>query len=138
MIEITRFSGNSVSAGTSLGTIAFTIGDGLNIIQANTKGYTSRIPYACTIVAVDIAEESAIPIASTTVVDILKGTYASYPTCVSITASAKPTLTSAKTTATDSTLTGWVKTIANTEFLAFNIVSNDKAKKITVTLIIQK
>ncbi|MEI6420327.1 MAG: hypothetical protein WCO30_01710 [bacterium] len=137
MIKITRSSIGVSSQGSGLGTIIFSVGDGTNIIQAGTRGYTPRIPKAFTIVSMDIAEVSTVPVASTAVIDILKGAYASYPTCTSITASAKPTLT-ASAANSDQVLTGWTKTVADTEFLAFNVNSNDVAKKILLTLTIQK
>ncbi|MEI6500192.1 MAG: hypothetical protein WCP21_04100 [Armatimonadota bacterium] len=63
-------------------------------------------------------------VSGSTVVDVWKSSYGDYPPTASnsITASAKPTLSS-QITNTDSTLTGWTKTFAEDEWMIANVDS---------------
>jgi hypothetical protein len=90
-----------------------------------------RIPYSITITSAIIVSD----ISGSAVVDIWKDTYANYPPTVAdtITASAKPTLTSA-IKATDSTLTGWTKTFTAGDWLIANVDSASTANEIIVIL----
>jgi hypothetical protein len=76
-------------------------------VSPGTGTYASvSINTTCTITSATlIADQSG-----SAVVDVLKSTYANFPTTSSIAASAKPTLSTAQKE-TDSTLTGWTKTI---------------------------
>jgi hypothetical protein len=71
-------------------------------------------------------------------VDIWKDTYANYPPVVgdSITASAKPTLSSA-TKSRDTTLTGWTTSIAAGDVLGFKVDSATTVLKVTLSLTVQ-
>jgi hypothetical protein len=73
------------------------------------------------------------------VVDIWKASYASYPPVVgnSITASAKPTISSA-TKATDATLTGWSTSITAGDTLRYNVDSASTVTRVLVSLKITK
>lgn len=79
-----------------------------------------RIEFACTITAVTLGADQTGSI----VFDIWKDSQANYPPTVAdtITASAKPTLSSA-ITGTDTTLTGWTTSISAGDWLFFNIDS---------------
>jgi hypothetical protein len=94
---------------------------------ALTTGIKSDVyvPYACTITAVTMLADQS----GSVVVDIWKDTYAAYPPTVAdtITASAKPTITTA-TKSQDTTLSGWTKSIAAGSTLRFNV---DSATTIT-------
>jgi len=80
--------------------------DGSGSVPSTGTYASVSINVSCTITSATlIADQSG-----SAVVDVLKSTYANFPTTASITASAKPTLSSAQKE-TDSTLTGWTKTI---------------------------
>jgi hypothetical protein len=70
------------------------------------------------------------------VVDIWKDTYANFPPTVAdtITASAKPTLSSA-VKATSSTLTGWTTAVAAGDILRFNLDSAASVTKLTLVVV---
>lgn len=69
------------------------------------------------------------------VIDVWKDTYTNYPPTIvdTITASAKPTLSSA-TKAESSTLTGWTTSITAGDVFAFNVDSVTSVKKVSLTL----
>lgn|GEM_PF-3855349 len=75
-------------------------------ITTGTK-FAFSVPFACTIVGYDLFGDQTGSI----VIDLKKATYSSYPTTATITASAKPTLSSARK-ATSTTLTGWTTAVA--------------------------
>ncbi len=117
---------------TSIGTdaIEVVIDGGGSAITTGVK-LDIEVPFACTITQVTtLADQSG-----SIVVDIWKDTYANYPPTVAdtITASAKPTLSSA-TKAQDSTLTGWTKTIAAGDTLRFNVDSITTCTRVTISL----
>ena len=91
-----------------------------------------RVPMAGTITSAIITGD----ISGSAVVDIWKDTTANYPPSVAdtITASAKPTL-STQSLVTDSTLTGWTKTLTTGDWLVFSVDSCDVLSDIQVTLI---
>ena len=92
---------------------------------------TVRLPMAGTITSAIIAWD----VSGSAVVDIWLDTYANYPPTVAdtITASAKPTLTS-EIKATDSTLTGWTKTFNAGDWMIFNVDSASTLDKVFVVL----
>ncbi len=67
------------------------------------------------------------------VVDVLRSTYAGYPTTTSLTGSAKPTLTAA-TKATSTTLTGWTTALTAGDVLVFNLDSATTVKQVYIVL----
>ena len=110
--------------------ITFIIDGGGSVITTGVKGYL-EIPFACTITQVTtLADQSG-----SIVVDIWKDTYANFPPAVAdtITASAKPTLSSAQK-AQDSTLTGWTTAIAAGDILAFNVDSITTCERVTISI----
>ena len=99
--------------------IGITIDGGGSAITTGVKGFI-EVPYACTITrSTTLADQSG-----SIVIDVWKDTYANYPPTVAdtITASAKPTITTA-TKAQDATLTGWTTTVAAGDILGFNVDS---------------
>lgn len=104
-------------AGT--GTLVAVFDGGGSALVVGSKCYI-RVPVACTITKVTLIADQA----GALVVDVWKDSYANYPPTVAdtITASAKPTLSSAAK-AEDATLTGWTKTIAAGDVLGFNVDS---------------
>jgi hypothetical protein len=94
------------------------------------KGYI-EIPFACTITGWTLLAD----VSGSIVFDVWKDTYANYPPVVgdSITASAKPTISSAiKNQST--TLTGWTISVTAGDILAFNVDSVSTIKKISMNL----
>lgn len=87
------------------------------------------IPFSCTIQEVTLlsSQEGSI------VIDILKGNYDSFPPTASITASAKPTISSSNKSK-DSTLTGWTTTLASGDILRFVVDSCTSIRNCTLSL----
>lgn len=104
---------------------------------ALTSGMKARIPvsFSCTITEATLVSDTTGSI----VLDVWKNTYANYPPTVAdtITASAKPTLSSASKT-TDATLTGWTKTITAGDILIANINSVSGITNAVLTLKAQR
>jgi len=121
-------------ANTKIATITFVIDGGGSAITTGIKG-DLEIPFACAINRVTLLADPSGSI----VVDIWKDTYANYPPTVAdtITASAKPTLSSA-TKAQDSTLTGWTTAIAAGDTLRFNVDSAATVTRVTLSLKVTK
>ncbi len=117
---------------TAAKTRAITLGldGGGSAITTGIKADVS-VPYACTITAVTMLADQSGSI----VVDIWKDTYANYPPVVgdSITASAKPTITTA-TKSTDATLTGWTTSVSAGDTLRFNVDSATTITRLALTL----
>jgi hypothetical protein len=113
-------------------TISFVIDGGGSAVTTGAKKAVVRFPWAGTITkATVLADQSG-----SVVLDVWKDTYANFPPTVAdtITASAKPTLSSA-TKAEDSTLTGWTTSISAGDVLKVNV---DSASTLThVTLILE-
>lgn len=99
-------------------------------LVVGSKIYLS-VPFACTIASYRLLAN----VSGSVVIDIWKDTYANYPPVVadSITASAKPTLSSAQKTET-STLTGWTTTVSAGDVLAFNVDSATTISWVEITL----
>lgn len=117
---------SSLSGTTSA--IEFVIDGGGSAITTGIKG-DLEIPFACTIVANRVLLNTTGSI----VVDIWKDTYANFPPtgADSITASAKPTVSSAAKSQ-DTTLTGWTTTIAAGDVLRYNV---DSATTCTIAVV---
>lgn len=94
-----------------------------------------QVPFACTITGVALLADQSGSI----VVDIWKDTYANYPPTVAdtITASAKPTLSSA-TKYTDTTLTGWTTALAAGDILRFNLDSISTITRLAIILKVRR
>ncbi len=117
-------------------TVPFVIDGGGAVIATGLKGGV-QVDVAGTIVAVTTLALDTLT--GSIVVDIWKDTYANHPPTVAdtITASAKPTITTA-TKATDSTLTGWTTAIAAGDILFFNVDSVTTLQRVLVSLKIKK
>jgi hypothetical protein len=126
-----RGDGTAVVSGAApIRTITFIIDGGGATITTGVKG-DLEIPFACTISRATLLAD----VSGSIVVDIWKDTYANYPptNADSITASAKPTITSA-TKSQDSTLTGWTTTINAGDTLRFNVDSVTTIGRVTLSL----
>ena len=111
--------------------IYFAISGGGSAITGNPE-FAIVIPAAGTIVsATMLADQSG-----SAVVDIWKDTFANYPPTVAdtITASAKPTLSSA-ISSQDTTLTGWTTSLAAGDVLKFHLDSSATITWLSLTLL---
>jgi len=114
--------------------VVFVIDGGGVAITTGQKGHIS-LPFAGTIISATLLADRSGSI----VIDIWKDTYASYPpdNADSITASAPPTITST-TKSTDTTLTGWTKTFAAGDIMAFNVDSVTTIQRVNLTLVVRR
>jgi len=118
------------SGSSSTRAITFAIDGGGVALTTGVKADV-YVPYACTITGVTMLADAS----GSVVVDIWKDTYANYPPVVgdSITASAKPTITTA-TKSQDNTLTGWTTSVSAGNTLRFNIDSASTITRLALTL----
>jgi hypothetical protein len=121
-------------APTSYGTFGLTIDGAGAAITTGVKGFLS-VPYDCTITSATLLSTDAAATAGNIVIDVWKDLYANYPPTVAdtITASAKPTLSSASSSV-DTTLTGWTKSIKAGDVLGFNVDSAATVTRVTLML----
>jgi hypothetical protein len=128
---------NSGGPSSHSGTIGIVIDGAGSPITTGIKGFF-EVGIACVINAVTLLSTDPAATPGSIVVDIWKAAFASYPPTVAntITASAKPTLSSVNKSK-DTTLTGWTKTIAAGDILAFKVDSASTVTKISLTLTIQ-
>lgn len=124
----TRMENNELNA------LVFIIDGGGEAITTGEKGHL-EIPFKCEIQRVTLLADQS----GSAVIDIWKDTYANFPPtdADSITASAPPTLSSAQKSQ-DATLTGWTKTIAAGDVLAFNVDSATTVERLTLVLKVKK
>lgn len=110
--------------------LIFIIDGGGATITTGIKG-DLQIDYPCTIQQVTMLADQSGSI----VVDIWKDSYGNFPATVAdtITASAKPTITTA-TKSQDATLTGWTTSIAAGDHLRFNVDSITTIQRVTLAL----
>lgn len=110
--------------------VTFIIDGGGSVITTGVKG-DIYFDFGCTINQVTLLADQSGSI----VIDIWKDTYANYPPTVAdtITASAKPTLSSAAKSQ-DSTLTGWTTSISAGQSLRFNVDSITTCTRVAIIL----
>jgi len=114
------------------------LGDGTNVIATGVQGFVS-CPVAGTITKVRLLSSDSSATSGSIVVDVWKDTYANYPPTVAdtITASAKPTITTA-TKSEDSTLTGWTTSVSAGDVFGFNVDSVTSLKRVTIELTVDE
>jgi hypothetical protein len=115
-------------------TLSFIIGNGTDVITTGVQGYfTSEFTGSITAARLAVADASFT--SGSIVVDIWKDTFANRPPTVAdtITASAKPTLSSA-TGSLDTTLTGWTTSVTAGDMFGINVDSVSSVKKVILTL----
>jgi hypothetical protein len=119
-------------------TVGLTVGDGVNVITTGFKG-AIPVPFAGTITEWTIVSTDANPPTSGSIeIDILKSTYANYPTMSSMVGTGtKPNIASSnKGTGTP---TGWSTTTINAgDIIGFNVTSVTGLKRITIVLKVVK
>lgn len=121
--------GNSGSASRTI-SMGIVIDGGGSAITTGIKGDLA-VPITCAIQSVTMLADQSGSI----VVDIWKDTYANYPPTVAdtITASAKPTITTA-TKSQDATLTGWTTAVTAGDTIRFNVDSVTTITRLTLSL----
>jgi len=114
---------------TAAGQLCFQIYEGGGVLTTLPKIMHVRLPYAITITGWEIVCNESGSI----VIDVWKGTYANFPSTVAdtITASAKPTVTTAQK-ATSTTLTGWTTSLPAGAYVNVNV---DSVTSITYALL---
>jgi hypothetical protein len=125
-----NFSLTAASLQSRTAAIQFTIDGGGSVPSTGAKGQIS-IPAACTVTGWVISADQS----GSCVVDVLRATYAGFPSTSSIAGSNKPTLASAQKNE-DLTLSGgWGSTaISAGDFIQFNLNSVTTVTRINVTL----
>lgn len=111
--------------------ISVNFDNGSSTLAASSQGIV-QVPFDCEIQSVTLL---SLGNTGSVVIDIYKDTYANFPPTSgdTITASAKPTITSSNKSM-DSTLTGWTTTINAGDILLFNIDSVSTLTNVLVTL----
>lgn len=117
-------------------TLTCVIDGGGSVITTGVKAFVS-CPYTGTITGARLLSTDPAVTTSSIVIDVWKLGYASYPPTVAdtITASAKPTLSSA-VKSDDTTLTGWTTSVTAGDVFGFNVDSVTAAKQVTLQLTI--
>lgn len=121
-----------------VGALTFVIDGGGAVIETGLKvGFP--IPFACTITQSTLLGVLPTETNGSIVLDIWKDSYANHPPTVAdtITASAKPTITTAQK-AQDSTLSGWTTSISAGDILFVNVDSCSIFTCITLSLRVTK
>jgi hypothetical protein len=115
------------------------IGDGTNVITTGVQAGCVSCPVSGTITKVRLLSSDAAITSGSIVVDVWKDTYANYPPTVAdtITAAAKPTITSA-TKSEDATLTGWTTAVAAGDVFRYNVDSVTAFTMVTIELTIEE
>lgn len=123
-----------VTKAASVVSITFIIDGGGSTITTGIKG-DLQVPFACNINSVTMLADQSGSI----VVDLWKDTLGNFPPTVAdtITASAKPTITTA-TNSSDTTLTGWTRAIAAGDSIRYNVDSVTTIQRVTITLKVTK
>lgn len=124
-------SNGTIEKKSLIRTINCIIGDGINaIISGAALAYVTS-PISGTISNVTLLAD----VSGSAVIDVWKTPIANFPPTVSntITASAKPTLTNARTYQ-NSTLTGWTKAVSIGDCFEFNVDSVSSIKKLYISL----
>lgn len=136
LVQNTGAPAGAASLTTQQKTRAITVvfGTGSAVITAGLKTYVS-CPYTGTITAARLLAVDASVTSGSIVIDVWKDTYAAFPPTVgdTITASAKPTLSSA-TRSDDTTLTGWVTTVTAGDVFGFVVDSASTVTQVALQL----
>jgi len=120
-----------------IGAVGILIDGGGSAITTGVKGFV-ECPFAGTITAATVLSTDAAVTSGSIVIDVWKDTYANYPPTVAdtITASAKPTLSSA-TKSRDTTLVGWITSISAGDILGFKVDSATAVTRVVLSLTVQ-
>lgn len=132
--DVTTSGSTATTLGSNFKVSSFgiTIDGGGSAITTGVKGY-AIVPYACTIAAWSLVADQSGSI----VVDIWKraGTDDAVPTVAhTITAAAKPTLSTDQIVVNNSTLTGWTTSVSANDVIGFNVDSATTVQRVTLTV----
>ena len=119
-------------------TVGLTVGDGVNTITTGFKG-AIPVPFSGTITEWTIVSADANPPTSGSIeIDILRSTFANYPTMTSMVGTGtKPNITASNKG--NGTPTGWATTTINAgDIIGFNVTSVTGLKRITIVLKVVK
>lgn len=108
--------------------VNFTFDGGGSNIAVGTKG-AFVVPFNCTITAWTLLADNT----GSVTVDVLKSTFAGYPTATSIAGTSKPQIVSS-VKGSSSTLTGWSPAISEGEIVTVNIDSASGIGRVTLGL----
>lgn len=130
--------GPAGAAPTIIGSVGITADGAGATLVTGTIGFV-YVPYACTITANTLLSTDSAVTSGSIVIDVWKSAYASYPPTVAntITASAKPTLSSA-THSQDTTLTGWTTSVSAGDVIGFHIDSVTSISRVTLVLTVTR
>lgn len=123
---------DDLNSTVKVSSIGFILDGGGSEILTGIAGDLS-IPFNCTITGVTMLSDQTGSI----VVDILKDTYANYPPNTSITASAKPTISSG-IKSQDNVITGWNLTVNAGDTLRFTVDSVTTIQRCLINLKISR
>ena len=125
---------SKMSTAAKTRSVNFVIDGGGSAITTGVKG-DFRFPVAGTITKVSMLAD----VATTTVVDIWKDVFGSYPPVVgdSITSATPPTITSPALTVEDTTLASWITSVAAGDCFRINVNSNSAATRLALVMDIQ-
>jgi hypothetical protein len=129
---------NHIADNLRVATVGLTVGDGVNAITTGFKG-AIPVPFAGTIIEWTVVSTDANPPTSGSIeIDILKSTYANYPTMNSMVGTGtKPNI--ANSNKGTGTPTGWSTTTINAgDIIGFNVTSVTGLKRITIVLKVVK
>lgn len=124
-----------VYAATFYSGLEFIIDGGGSVISTGVAG-SIVVPFNCTIIGAYLVGDQS----GSVVIDVWKssGFTTSLPTVSNtITASAKPTLSSA-ITSSNTTLTGWTTTMTRNDILTFKVDSASTLTKLTIAIMVTK
>jgi hypothetical protein len=131
-LEVFDFNGVFVWSGTTMSrtsAITYIIDGGGSVPATGAKGQIS-VPMACTITGWVITADQS----GSAVVDVLRSTYAGFPSTSSIAGTSKPTLSSAQKNE-DLVLTNWGSTsIVGGDEIQFNLNSVTTCTRLNITL----
>jgi hypothetical protein len=119
-------------------TVGLTVGDGVNVITTGFKG-AIPVPFTGTIIGWTIISNDANPPTTGSIeIDILKSTYADYPTMSSIVGTGtKPNISNSNKS--NGTPTNWSTTTINAgDIIGFAVTSVSSLKRITIVLTVLK
>lgn len=109
--------------------ITYVIDGGGSVIATGIKGQVS-IPANCTINSWNLTADQS----GSAVVDVLRSTYAGFPTATSIAGTDKPALSSAQKNQNGGPLSAWTTALAAGDILQFNVVSCSTCTRLVLTL----
>lgn len=124
-----RINSSTVRVDNSAQAIVMHINGGGVAIASGQKFDLPSVPYDCTVVGWTITGD----VSGSAVVDILRSTYANYPTMSSIAGTEKPTLSAAQKNQ-DLTLSSWTTGLTAGDVLRANVDSASTVKTLTITI----